>query len=142
MELNVFKDRKSFCRDVVTTFIEGYREEWCQVEEYDWADEEARGGFRADGGPKKLPEKGGEPYARAICLFEPAKGEQWWRITVDENRVAQGLERLGKSPVPGLHENYRGEIISAVFRDEAGDIDYERASWIIQIAVYGDVLYS
>ena len=51
----------------------------------------------------------------------------------------QGGEALEKL---GLAEGYRKKMVAAYHEKEAGDIDAFLADWLIQLALFGEVVYS
>ena len=110
-------DREEFCKDVVTAFMEGYVEEWVRVDIYD-------------------PER-----CKADIRLEGVRGDDppWISVHLDVALVEKGIRKLMEGPHESLHENYRKEILGAFLVDEAGDIDYERSTYIVQMAVYGSV---
>jgi hypothetical protein len=145
--------RAEFLAGIITTALEGGIGYWAAAEEYRWFDPDLSGGT-AEPGP------GGTCTAYAVLVPNQgeAGSEDWpvtddgprFTLTLDEVARALGLIRAGG--VPGLSDTgmirrmvmvcdrYNGQDVDgAAFW--AGDIDADVADAIVQVAVFGDVVY-
>ncbi|MCU1675972.1 MAG: hypothetical protein JWM93_730 [Frankiales bacterium] len=126
--------RAQFLADILTTAVEGGIQYWAHVDEYRWWSP------TLDGGTAEHADGTANAYAR-ITDLEVESGER--TITVDD--IARALRTISKHPITGMNETTRRLIIA---NDHAnGDaehfdvIDADSADAIVQVALYGEVVY-
>lgn len=118
--------RTQFLADVLTTGVEtGY--EW-----FDWTEyqHEYMAGVEIED-------------VRAACRFfrdDDSYSEDSVEITLDD--IASAIEKIEQTgPSIGLHKDNIGIILGGRSDNDAGDIDADLADAIIQVAVFGEVIY-
>lgn len=121
-------ERTEFLSDVLTTAVEGGINYWAQVSGYRW----------------NCP-----PAERGVTVHDvvgddiPPEGR---RVTLDD--IARAVNAIAKAPLSdpepvalGLHRQYRRQVVEASRENDAGDIDAGLADAIVQVAVFGEVIY-
>ncbi|GAB4584433.1 hypothetical protein [Nocardia sp. IFM 10818] len=115
-------ERIEFLTDVLTTAVEGGIGYWSELRKY-------------------LHEA---PHAHAV-IVDYEHGEKYH---VDIDTIAEGLSLVSKASVGGLPERYRKAIVHAdrlntCSPDYGGhpDIDSEIADMVVQISLFGEVVY-
>lgn len=129
-------ERARFLAAIVTTALEGGIGYWSQAEDYRWWDPELDGGTA-------LHEDGICNAYAVICDQEGDDPDKCYLVTVDD--VARALGILRKGPVKFLDDGQRADIVA---QDRANgddenhqDIDATLADCIVQVALFGEVVY-
>jgi hypothetical protein len=150
MSTEQITERAEFLRDVAITAVESGIGYWSSCTHYRWS----------EGGCGDLDRQLPFPEVRIIPAESPddfdgelAPGVTGTRF-VDEGRdlgleitlTAEMLERglaliADPSKDIGLHTSYRQQIVGAAAMNEAGDIDADLADHIVQVAVFGKVIF-
>ena len=126
-----------FIIDVLTTWAE-HPYQWFQVE-YQWFQPSL------SGGTAKPAVIDGKPASNLTGRYKAEERDvadkfgRWKTIT--PALVSQAFDRLRAGKVEGLGESRRGELIGLLYIESAGDIDINAADEIMQIAVYGEVVF-
>lgn len=128
----------NFLVDILQTFAEtpAHYHPWCHVHSYRWHDPELEGGTATPSATS------GERTAYAV--IHPARRYDETRFRrprpLDVALVAKGVE-LFHAPVRGYNEQARRRI-SAKCTTLNSDLDADDVDAIIQVAIYGEVLFS
>ena len=118
-------ERKQFLADVLCTYLEG----GIQLGGIGWVNS-AVTHDDADG----IPE-----YDSAVIQYEDAENGETHTVTPDT--VARGLGIMAKGPVKYLGEETRNRYLTASRENDGGDIDAPDATNIIEVALFGEVVY-
>jgi hypothetical protein len=115
-----------FVHDVFVTACEGGINAWCEIDQYHWSD-----------GSRNPDLYGFFAIVRAhdIDDFDVAK------FRVDASVIAAGLRRIAAGPVEYLGEGLRATIVQATIAGDAGEIDAGDADTIVQVGLFGKVIY-
>lgn len=137
-------ERRQFYADIVTAAVEGGIGYWSKARSYRWFSPDLAGGT-AEPGPNGT--------ANAWAVIVPADEEAGfadWPAEKDgvptaEITVASVRRAIGKI-AHGEYTDLRADIIATVkeaYREwDASDIDAEIADCIVQVAVFGKVVFS
>lgn len=130
-------ERETFYADIVCTAAEGGIAGWGYAENRKMYNE-----LVPDGGLS--PQRhGGDNYI--FTLVEIGDGDLENRYTVTPAVVTRGYSILRdpkNADKVGLHPHYRSEILTAWHEKDAGIIDAFYAGWLVQIGLFGEVIYS
>lgn len=115
-----------FVHDVFVTACEGGINFWAEVDQYHWSD-----------GNRNPDLYGFFATVRAYDIddFDDAK------FRVDASVIAAGLQQIAAGPVEYLGEGLRTTIIQAAIAGDAGDIDANDADTIVQVGLFGRLIY-
>jgi hypothetical protein len=146
-------EREEFLADVVTTALEGGIGYWSVAHEYRWYDP-TLGASRAGGEPAD-----GIPYAYA-WVEQNAGDEQYLDnvevrkgngdahdiALIDKALVARafGLIRkaaTGEHEIPYMSQSWANTLLAASNMNDAGEIDAGDADAIVQVGLFGEVVY-
>lgn len=116
-------ERKQFLNDVICTAVEGGIGYWSQVSNYRWGDE-----IETTVRVHELDDDG-TPDAIGVPIT-PAKVEE-----------AIALILTKDSQYDYIHPRVRSQIFAASVENDAGDIDADLADIIIQVAMFGKIVY-
>ena len=132
-------ERIEFLADVIITAAEGGIGYWSQVSVYKWWDPDLEGGT--------AEHTEGQQNAYMV-VHEQADGDQdddldpelkVAFIGVDD--IARALGILRKGPVEGISDEARRLISGADRENDAGSLDAGDADSIVQVAMFGKVVY-
>lgn len=126
--------RKQFLIDVFTTALEGGIGYWSLCYQYHWT-------LEPEGDSLGNPDLDGF-YAVIEETEEPfIEGEPGHRITQDT--IVKGLSRIdaGTPDTLHLHASYIGRIIGASRANDAGMLDAADADIVVQVGLFGEVVY-
>lgn len=118
--------RESFLHDVFVTAIEGGIDFWAHIKKYRWSDGD------------------GNESADAYALIEEdEEGAKEQKIDLDTIRKAFGQINKTKAgeKLPGLSAENVARFKQAYKEFDAGDIDSYDASCIVQLGLFGEVIY-
>ena len=115
--------RNEFLADVITTAVEGGIGYWSAVKDYNYE--------YIDNGDKRN-------WAEVVIKdIETGKTHV---VTMDG--IEKALKRFSSGPVNGLYDKYRGwVIVEDVTNGEGDNFDSDMADWIIQVSLFGEVIY-
>lgn len=115
------KDRKQFLFDTVVTAAEHGISYWAIVCDYRW-----------NNNPEKL---------YAMVRIQDAESEKYHSITLET--VAKGLRRICVTgePIQLRDDIYENILLANRTNGAQGDIDAECADVIVQVGLFGDVIY-
>jgi hypothetical protein len=116
-------ERKQFLNDVITTAVEGGIGYWSQVSDYHWGDE-----IETTVRVHELDDDG-TPDAIGVPIT-PAKIEDAIKLILTKD-----------SHGDYIHSRIRSNIFEASAENDAGDIDADLADIIVQIAMFGKLVY-
>ena len=137
----------SFCADIIVTFAEGGWGSWYHLHEYKWA---------KDGADFNAPvEECADPAGTFVVISNieadtKAERRKCHKLTPIEIEAAvkKLVDPAVSSKELALHSRYRATVFTAYSKclngDEfaAGDIDAELADYIVQVAIFGSVIFS
>ena len=139
----------SFCADIIVTFAESGWGSWYHLHEYRWADEAALLDAR-----KSMLECA-DPAGTFVVISNgeaDTKAERKKRHKLTPVEIEAAVKKLVDPSVSSkelaLHSKYRATVFHAYSEclsgDEfaAGDIDAELADYIVQVAIFGSVIFS
>ena len=139
----------SFCADILITFAEGGWGSWYRIHEYKWADEAALLDAR------KSALECADPAGTFVVISNieadtKAERRKCHKLTPVEIEAAikKLVDPAVSSKELALHKSYRATVFHAYSEclsgDEfaAGDIDAELADYIVQVAIFGSVIFS
>lgn len=138
-----FADRQSFYAGIISTALEGGIGYWSAAEEYRWFDPYLEGGSC---------EPGPQGTANAYAVIVPADEESSWaewpehdggqRVRVGIELVRRAVNQIVRGEV-GHH--IRDDIVTKIRRGlrewDAGEIDADAADVIVQVGVFGKVVF-
>jgi hypothetical protein len=136
-------DRRDFYASIVTTALEGGIGYWSAAEEYRWYFPDIDGG-RAEPGP----DGSANAYALIVPADEDSDGDHWpkdaggepcARVTVDN--VRRGLRQIVSGEGQLVGEETRRRFALALREWDAGDLDAGDCDMIVQVAIFGKVIY-
>lgn len=79
----------------------------------------------------------GEVWIAVTIVEREASGEKRKWCVVDHGRIVKGIERLfSRGCLPG-----RNDIRNAILKGDAGDIDANAADVIVQLGMFGELVY-
>jgi hypothetical protein len=111
-------ERVSFLGDVIVTATEGGTGYWAYASDYHWEDE--------------------DPSKNTVTLT--AMDDPATERVVTIETIAHGLAKLRKGEGQ-VNSRIRAEILEADRANDAGDIDADGADVIVQIALFGELVY-
>ena len=119
-------EREQFLDDIICTAVEGGIGYWSQVSSYHWGDEK-----ETTVRVHELDSSGSVDASRAAG------------IPITRNKIEEAITKIAEmnTPIEYLHPRVRGEIFTASLENEAGDIDATLADIIVQVAIFGKVVY-
>lgn len=117
-------DREQFLDDIITTAVEGGIGYWSQVSQYRWGDEK-------------------ETTVRVHELDSAGNVENKVGVPITRNKIEEAIKKIAdmNTSIEYLHPRVRGEIFIASCDNDAGDIDATLADIIVQVAMFGKVVY-
>lgn len=119
-------ERDSFLKDVVIGFVEdGGTNSWRQIERYRYE--------TAD------PDDIFSPMVVAEATFIDVEDDDK-SYAIDHETVAKGLGKLRRGE-GGMNSTMRGAILAADAENDAGQIDAYDADAIVQLGVFGELVY-
>jgi hypothetical protein len=128
-------ERQEFFADIITTALEGGVGYWSQASEYRWFSPSLDGGTATPG-----PNGTANAYA-TLHETETDDGELGPALIVAVQDIARvfGLLRLGTPK--GWNDRDVARMLTAYRECDAGGIDSLDADCIVQVAVFGEVVY-
>lgn len=117
-----------FIHDIFTTALEGGIGYWSECCTYHWS-------------------KGGPDHEADLVGFyayieETESGEDDPTVhRIDREVILRGLSRLFTGDYRGLHPSTAGRIMGAALGGDAGSIDASDADCVVQIGLFGEVVY-
>lgn len=111
-----------FIHDVFVTACEGGIC-WAYIDQYHWSD------------GNRNPDLYG-----FFAVIRDAE-EHRAKFRVDASVIAAGLQRIAADPVEYLGEKQRANIIQAAMAGDAGEIDADDADTIVQVGLFGRLIY-
>lgn len=139
--------RQTFLTDIIITAVEGGINYWAAVEGYRWYQPDLEGGT-ADPGPD------GTANAYAVVLPNSSTEEDcdWWPLLPDGRRgmridadvIASALGKIRKGGVKewGDESRSRRLVLAADRGNDAGELDANLADNIVQVALFGELVYA
>ena len=137
----------SFCADIIVTFAEGGWGSWCHIHKYKWA---------KDGADFNAPvEACADPAGTFVVISNSeadTKEERKKRHKLTPIEIEAAVKKLVDPAVSSkelaLHSKYRATVFHAYSEClsgnefAAGDIDAMLADFIVQVALFGSVVFS
>lgn len=120
-------ERKTFLLDVFTTAIEGGISEWARVTEYHWLNKETDEGD-VDGFYAKIEDA------------ENQKDPDFPPSIIDRKVIQHGLSLIRSDDVQ-ISSRIRDEILSDDRDNEVGAMDANGADAVVQIGLFGEIVY-
>jgi hypothetical protein len=118
--------RLQFLRDILCTAIEGGIEYWAECQKVEHGES---------------PEPGGLDYVSFEVRDIEGPLAEWHLI--DTNKIAEAIEAIiDPQSTIQIGSGYRIQITGAYTALDAGDIDADLADIIVQVAAYGEVVFS
>lgn len=115
--------------DAVITDGRGVQEHFFNADPYFLTDEETEAADRAI--------ETGEPYDGPKADHEHLpKG-----VLIDREKIEAAFATMLAGPIEGLHDSYRAQYIGAYGINDCGDLDAGDCDNILQIALFGKVVY-
>jgi hypothetical protein len=114
-------ERSGFCRDVLTTAMEGGSDYWAK-------------------GRNSKHEPGGGGRYLSIEVKDAEDPEDPWHL-VDEDKIAAAVNKIITDPDLKIRTDLKANIAGAWATNDAGQIDCEGADVIVQIAAYGEIVF-
>lgn len=114
------KVSREFANDVITTAVEGGIGYWALISDYRIDDPDTTAKIRPDDD----------------AGFE----DREWPVLLDRDMVQKGLDLLTNTKIK-VNPIILGAIIWGVNHEDAGDIDADCADVIVQVAVFGEVVF-
>lgn len=76
-------------------------------------------------------------------LRDKPEGNREGRFTLGVEQIGEGIRLImtGDPKQLGLHESNIGRVAAAVSAKDAGQIDGDAADWIVQVAIFGEVVF-
>lgn len=131
------RELQTFYADVVGTAIEGGVNYWAQVHSYAWYSTTISGGT-ADPAPG-----GGDNAYAVISPSDEGDGESdggaSYSVTADT--IAHAFTVLAAGPVQYLSDASRRRYLTARRELEAGDLDSSDADNLLQLGIFGQIVY-
>ena len=137
----------SFCADILITFAVGGFGSWCLIHEYKWA--------KDDADFNEPVEACADPAGTFVVVSNSEaddEAERKKRHKLTPAEIEAAVKKLADPAVSSkelaLHSSYRATVFTAYSEylngDEfaAGDIDAELADYIVQVALFGEVVFS
>ncbi len=131
------KERETFYADIVCTAAEGGISGWGWAEQRKMYSE-----LIPDGGlgPQR---HGGENYTFVLREIGDGDVNKTYKVTPSTIAHAYTLLRRERDAAKvGLADQYRKSILEAYYEMDAGMIDAFYADWLVQIGLWGEVIYS
>ena len=117
--------RKQFLHDIFVTACEGGSNYWANIREYHWSID--RKGEEAD-------------LDKYYAIFEDVEGDGTkWRV--DITVVSRGINKIVNGDHKGLHDSFAGQIMSDNAVNECRIMDAMLADCIVQMGLFGEVVY-
>lgn len=123
--------REQFLRGVLCTAVEGGTNYWAQVSAI------KREGYRADA---KVNEPGFSDWSYLGYTLHDSEDEGKKHV-VTVATVKRGLKLLTQDTKVGVRQDIRKAILLANIDPDNGDIDAEAADVIIQVGIFGEIVY-
>lgn len=139
-------ERRAFYAAIVSTALEGGVGYWSAAEGYRWFDPELSGGTAAPG-----PQGTANAWAILVPADEEASFADWphtgpdgrGRAEVTVESVTRAVGRIVRGQLGHhLRENIVADIRHGVREWDASYIDADAADVIVQVAVFGEVVFS
>lgn len=138
-------ERAQFLADVLTTAVEGGIGYWSRVTAYRWQAPDLGYSDGREGTPEVAD-------AEVTILEVEEEGAPEHTVTLDTIAKGLGLIRAAKhdpaasewyegTTIPFLGESTRRAVVAADRANDAGEIDSSRADVILQVALFGKVIY-
>ncbi len=133
-------ERQEFLADVITTALEGGVGYWSQASEYRWFSPDLSGGTATPG-----PNGTANAYA-TLHETDTPDGELGDALTVDVDVIARAFGKIrraasGDLVIPFLSREYARRLRDAYDDIDAGDIDADDADVVVQVGLFGQVVY-
>jgi hypothetical protein len=125
-------ERAQFLADVITTATEGGIQYWARVTGYRWFSPELEGGT-AEPGP------GGT--ANAWVELVDAEEDDGERHRVDLDKIAHAFGVVRQGTPKGWNDDDVARMRQAYAELDAGEIDAGDADCLLQLAIFGEVVY-
>jgi hypothetical protein len=128
-------ERETFLADIVTTAVEGGMNYWAQTSGYRWYSLSLPdGGGSAD----PSPAGGGNAYAKVHEFGDEPKVIKVHDLTIET--VAKGIGIL-KKPETEISPYLRRTLLGADTENDAGEVDAEGADVLVQLGLFGEIVY-
>lgn len=113
-------EREQFLDDIICTAVEGGINYWGYVSHYTWSDDS-------------------ETSVKVHDFME----EDSVPVLVNRESIENAIKKISKmdTPIEYLHPSIRTEIYKAYLDNDAGDIDAGLADIIVQVSMFGKVVY-
>jgi hypothetical protein len=111
-------EREQFLADVIITAVEGGTGYWATAADYHWSDD--------------------EPTTTRVKLTPEDDREAEYLVDIDV--IAKGISEI-KREVHSCRSDIRESILAGDRDNDAGVIDADGADVIVQIALFGEVVY-
>lgn len=114
-------ERARFLSDVLITAVEGGISYWAVTHAYQWSDE--------------------NPYSTMADIEDEESDEEPKILSLTIQIIETAFERITAGSIEGLHDSFRGQLIAAGQVNDAGLIDSSGADCIVQVGMFGSVVY-
>ena len=130
----MMNDKQRFLSDVIITAVEGGIGYWSYVRNY------------RHGCPKDGNDEARVPAHVELCdhddgeVRRDATDAKW--MPLDNKVVAKAFKAImGQDEIPFASLNWRKRMVAAYWANDSGDIDSGDADMVVQIALFGKVVY-
>jgi len=113
---NRSEEREEFLADVMTTAVEGGIGYWSRVRGYKWDC----------------------PPAEATVEVQSIDDRKWAVVTI--GTIAKGIGKVFRDEVK-INPELRKRIIRASVQNDAGELDASDADAVLQVGIFGEVVY-
>lgn len=116
-------ERTQFLADILCTALEGGIGYWAQASVY---------------------RHSGDPAATLAVVHEYDDAADDYspdRLEITPDAIAIGISRIRRGDLRNVTEYRRRDVLAAWRDNDAGDVDSDLADTIVQVALFGDVVY-
>ena len=132
---NRHANRETFLADIITTALEGGIGYWSRATAYRWYSPDLTGGTA-----EPATNGGGNAYASIEEHGDSETPLATWEITPDI--IVKGLTKIrSHEPIKYLGNHTRATMINADRQNDASLIDADVADQIVQVSLFGEVVY-
>lgn len=121
--------RKQFLFDAFVTAMEGGIGYWAYASKYHWRkdNEEGLSIDDVDGFYANIQD------AECEDAFEPT--------TINQAVIVKGINKIFKDDELQINQNIRADVINASLKNDAGYLDAESADCIVQVGLFGEIVF-
>lgn len=129
-------------RDVLTTAVEGGIGYWSQAETYKWRDQTGTKTHKRVDGVVELEPVYMERNWPEVTLVPAEDPDDFERVTVTPEHLRKGLQLALTPGILNVRSNTFTNAMEALFQDDSGYIDADAADNILQLGLFGKLVFS